>query len=150
MLKICFVCHGNICRSPMAEFVFKDKVKKMHLEEEFLIVSRATSYEEEGNSIHYGTQKILDKNNILYTKHVAKRLEKEDYDKYDYFICMDETNITNTLRIFNSDINNKVFKLLNRDVKDPWYTGNFEETYKDIDYGTNLLLEKLTKGDNSE
>ena len=90
MIKICFICLGNICRSPMAEFVLKDKVKKMNLEKKFLIVSRATSYEESGNHMHRGTKEILNKNNIPYTNHVSTRLEKEDYSKYDYFICMDD------------------------------------------------------------
>ena len=145
MIKICFICLGNICRSPMAEFVLKDKVKKMNLEKKFLIVSRATSYEESGNHMHRGTKEILNKNNIPYTNHVSTRLEKEDYSKYDYFICMDDSNIKNTLRIFESDPNNKIIKLLDRDVKDPWYTGNFVETYGDIEIGTDKLLKFLLK-----
>ena len=147
MIKICFVCLGNICRSPMAEFILKDKVKKMNLEKNFLIVSRATSYEQKGNSMHRGTKEILNKNNISYTNHIATRLEKEDYDNYDYFICMDDSNITNALRIFKNDPDNKIIKLLNRDVKDPWYTGDFMETYEDINRGTDKLLEKLNKND---
>ena len=143
MIKICFVCLGNICRSPMAEFILKDKVKRMNLENEFLIVSRATSYEEVGNSMHYGTKEILDNNNIPYTNHTATRLNKDDYDKYDYFICMDDSNIKNTLKIFNVDPDNKIIKLLDEDVKDPWYTGNFIETYNDINYGINRLIDKI-------
>lgn len=142
MIKICFVCHGNICRSPMAEFIFKHKIKKLNLENKYSVTSRATSYEEEGNDMHYGTKDILDKNNITYTKHTAKRLEKEDYDKYDYFICMDESNMKNTINIFIKDEKNKVIKLLDRDIRDPWYTDNFLETYKDIDFGTDNLLKK--------
>lgn len=142
MIKICFVCHGNICRSPMAEFIFKHKIKKLNLENKYSVTSRATSYEEEGNDMHYGTKDILDKNNITYNKHTAKRLEKEDYDKYDYFICMDESNIKNTINIFIKDEKNKVIKLLDRDIRDPWYTDNFLETYKDIDLGTDNLLKK--------
>lgn len=145
MIKICFVCLGNICRSPMAEFILKDKVKKLNLENEFFITSRATSYEEEGNPMHNGAKEILSKNNISYTNHIAIRLEKDDYDKYDYFICMDDSNIINTLRIFKNDPDNKIVKLLSNDVKDPWYTGNFIETYKDIDKGTDKLLENLKK-----
>lgn len=143
MIKICFICHGNICRSPMAEFILKDKVKKLNLEKEFIIVSRATSYEEVGNDIHYGTKEILDKNNIFYDKHFAKRIEKSDYDKYDHFICMDENNLKNTLVIFKEDPQMKVYKLNNEDIKDPWYTGNFYETYNDIDNGIDKLLESL-------
>ena len=91
--------------------------------------------------MHSGTKEILDKNNIIYTKHVATPLKKEDYDKYDYFICMDDSNIVNTLKIFGSDYKNKIIKLLNdKDVKDPWYTGNFVETYEDINKGIDKLL----------
>lgn len=143
MIRICFVCLGNICRSPMAEFMLKDKVRKLNLEKDFFIVSRATSYEEQGNSMHYGAKEMLDKNNILYTKHIAKKLEKEDYNQYDYFICMDESNIRNTLKIFGTDPKNKIFKLNNKDVRDPWYTGNFIETYEDIDEGLDNLIVKF-------
>lgn len=143
MIKICFVCLGNICRSPMAEYVMKDKVKKLGRDKEFLIISRATSYEEEGNDMHYGTKDILDKMNISYSSHSAKRLEKDDYEKYDYFVCMDSSNIRNTLRIFGSDSENKVIMLLDKDVKDPWYTGNFIETYYDVDLGTDNLINKF-------
>ena len=93
--------------------------------------------------MHQGTKDILNKNKIPYTNHISTRLEKEDYDNYDYFICMDDSNVINTLRIFETDPYHKIIKLLNRDVKDPWYTGNFIETYKDIDKGTDKLLEKL-------
>lgn len=128
----------------MAEYVLKDKVKKMNLESKFIIVSRATSYEEDGNDMHYGTKRMLEINGILFDKHRATRLQKDDYNRYDYFICMDEANIRNTLNIFDNNEKHKVFKLLkNRDVKDPWYTGNFEETYDDIDEGTNRLLDML-------
>lgn len=141
MIKICFVCHGNICRSPMAEYIFKNKIKKLNMENKFIIVSKATSFEEEGNDIHPGTKKILEEHNIDFNLHRATRLEKEDYNKYDYFICMDENNIRNIMYIFDNDKEHKIFKLLkNKDVKDPWYTGNFEETYEDIDNGTNRLI----------
>lgn len=144
MKKICFICHGNICRSPMAEYILKDRVKKMCLENQFIIISRATSYEEDGNDMHYGTKRMLDLNGIYYDKHSAIRLQKDDYDKYDYFICMDEANVRNTFNIFNDDKDGKIFKLLkDRDVKDPWYTGNFEETYNDINEGINKLLNIL-------
>ena len=92
---------------------------------------------------HYGTQKVLKENNIPFTEHFADRLKKEDYEKYDLFICMDESNIKNTLNIFGNDPKNKIVKLLTRDVKDPWYTGNFIETYEDIDVGTDNLLKKI-------
>ena len=141
MIKICFVCHGNICRSPMAEYVLKDKLKKINMLNKFIIVSKATSFEEEGNDMHPGTKRILKENNIEFSSHRATKLIKEDYEKYDYFICMDENNMRNIKFIFD-DKDNKIFKLLkNKDVKDPWYTGNFEETYNDIDIGTNRLID---------
>ena len=142
MIKICFVCHGNICRSPMAEFIMKDKVKKLHLENKFIIESKATSSEELGNDIHIGTKRKLDENNIPYTRHYASKLQVDDYNNYDYFICMDENNIRNISYIF-TDPNNKVFKLLPKDIADPWYTGNFEQTYNEISQGINYLIDNL-------
>ena len=94
--------------------------------------------------MHYGTKEILDKNNISYSVHKATKLEKSDYDKYDYFICMDDNNIKNTLRIFGNDIMKKVIKLNKNDVKDPWYTGNFIETYEQINEGIDYLIKKIT------
>lgn len=143
MKKICFVCLGNICRSPMAEFIMKDKVKKLELDDIFFITSRATSYEEVGNSMHYGTKSVLNKNNISFTNHRAKRLEETDYDLYDYFICMDESNVKNVLSIFNVDPKNKISKLLSKDIEDPWYTGNFVKVFNDINSGIDLLLSRL-------
>lgn len=139
MKRICFVCHGNICRSPMAEYILKDRVNKLGLD--YYIVSRATSSEEIGNDMHYGTKRILDKYKITYDRHFATKLCKNDYDKFDYFICMDDNNIRNIKYIF--DEYNKVIKLLDRDVRDPWYTGDFEETYKDICIGIDKLLKLL-------
>ena len=139
MKKICFVCHGNICRSPMAEYILKDRVNKLGLD--YYIVSRATSSEEIGNDMHYGTKRILDKYKIAYDGHFATKLCKNDYDKFDYFICMDDNNIRNIKYIF--DEYDKVIKLLDRDVRDPWYTGDFLETYKDICIGIDKLLKLL-------
>ena len=142
MKKICFVCHGNICRSPMAEFIMKDKVDKLNREKEFLIESRATSNEEEGSDMYFKAKEILEENKIPYTKHYAKSLEKEDYNKFDLFICMDEYNIRNTKYIFN-DYNNKVIKLLDRDISDPWYTRDFTSTYNDLVEGIDKLIKRI-------
>ena len=145
MIKICFVCLGNICRSPMAEYIMKKKLKDLNLDKEFSIVSRATSYEEQGNDIYPPAKRKLEEENIPYDNHSATRLEPDDYQKYDYFICMEERNITNSLRIFESDPNNKIIKLLDKDIADPWYTGNFDITYSELDKGLNKLIELLIK-----
>lgn len=112
MKKIMFVCHGNICRSPMAEFLFKKMVKEKGKEKEYLIKSSATSFEEISNPVHPGTRRILNKMGIDCSGKYAEKLIKADYDKYDYFICMDERNLRNMLYIFNEDRENKCKKLL--------------------------------------
>lgn len=144
MIKICFVCHGNICRSPMAEFIMKDKVKKLGLSDEFLIESRATSYEEDGNDMYPKAKIKLDEMSIPYTKHRATRLEESDYKRFDYFICMERVNVRNTGYIFE-DEDGKVELLLERDIADPWYSGRFDETYRDLDTGIDKLIERLRK-----
>ena len=141
MIRICFVCLGNICRSPMAEFIMKDKLNKLGLGGKFYVTSRATSYEEEGSDMHYGAKKMLDSKNISYSKHSACRLEIDDLEKYDYFICMDHSNLRNASNILNDS--GKVIKLLDRNIADPWYTGNFVDTYNDLDYGIDILISKL-------
>ena len=148
MIKILFICHGNICRSPMAEFVMKDLVKKAHLEDEFIINSMATSREEIGCDIHYGTKEKLRQMNISFSKRKARQITKADYDMYDYVIVMDNMNLRNIHYIIGEDTQHKVFKMLSfvdetRDVKDPWYTGNFDETFDDIDKSCRALLNHL-------
>ena len=148
MKKILFVCLGNICRSPMAEYVFKDIVKKEGKEKSFYIESAATSTEEIGSDMHYGTKEILDRYHIPYKKHTARQLKKEDYDKFDYIIGMDSGNIRGILRIVGEDNQNKVYKLLDfanetRDIADPWYTGNFKKTYDDILKGCMALYNNI-------
>ena len=138
MYKICFVCLGNICRSVMAEFIMKDKVNKLGISDKFLITSRGTSYEEEGRDMYPPAKEMLDEKGISYTKHRAKRIEKDDYDKYDMFICMDDSNVRNLSYIF--DDMSKVSKLLDRDIADPWYTLDFLTTYNDLCQGINKLL----------
>ena len=142
MIRICFICHGNICRSPMAEFIMKHKVKELKLENKFYITSKATSSEELGNDIHPGTQKKLLENNIPYTRHYASKVQETDYNDFDYFICMDDKNVRNLSYIFD-DPKNKVYKLLSKDIADPWYTGNFDLTYDEIVQGINYLISDL-------
>ncbi len=148
MIKIMFVCHGNICRSTMAEFVMKDIVKKNGLENEFLIRSSATSTEEIGNDTHWGTKKILDEMGVSYTKRQAVQLTKSDYEKYDFIIGMDSANMRNINRIVGYDKDNKIHKLLSfahidRDVADPWYTRDFATTYDDVFLGCTRLFEYI-------
>ena len=148
MKKIMFVCHGNICRSPMAEFVFKKMVADRGLSSEYVIASSATSTEEIGNDIHLGTRRTLDKYGIPHKRREAVQITRLDYNKYDLFIGMDSANIRNLSRIFGADPENKVVKLLDLtprggDVADPWYTGNFEDTFRDVNEGCAALLGKL-------
>ena len=148
MIKIMFVCHGNICRSTMAEFVMKDIVIKNGCADEFLICSSATSTEEIGNDTHWGTKKILDEMGVTYTKRQAVQLTKSDYEKYDYIIGMDSANMRNINRIIGYDKDNKIHKLLSfahidRDVADPWYTRDFKTTYNDVLLGCTRLFEYI-------
>lgn len=145
MIKICFVCLGNICRSTMAEYIMKDLVKKEGLEKEFLIESRGTSADI-GSDIHPGTKNMLDKHNIPYNKHIATQLKKSDYEKYDYFIGMDDYNIRSMKKLFGTD--KKLYKLLdftnnNKEIDDPWYTHNFNITYDEVSKGCKVLLNYL-------
>lgn len=143
MIKIMFVCHGNICRSPMAEFVMKELVKESSLD--FYIASSATSREEIGNDVHYGTKRKLREVGIPFGPREAIQLTAKDYKNYDYIIGMDTMNIRNILRIIGSDPQEKVYKLLDfcggGDVADPWYTGDFDVTYRDVVRGCKALLE---------
>jgi protein-tyrosine phosphatase len=148
MVKVLFVCLGNICRSPMAEFVMKDCVKKRGLESNFLIDSAATSdYNEKyQNRIYPEVKEILKENHIPFTDRVSKQMRKEDYHQFDYILGMDEQNIRDILHIIGSDLEHKVYRLLDftekpRDIIDPWYYGNFDATYEDIKYGCEKLLD---------
>ena len=150
MTKILFVCYGNICRSPMAEFVMKDLVEKKGESANFYIESAATSTEELGNGVHWGTRGILDRLNIDYSKKRARQIIKADYQKFDYIVGMDGMNKRDMLRAFGGDPDGKISLLLDwtdspRDVADPWYTHNFEITYADVVNGTNGLYDAIKK-----
>ena len=150
MIKILFVCHGNICRSPMAEFIMKDMVEKQGIANEFYIASAATSMEEIGNPVHHGTRDRLAREGISTAGKCAHLMEPGDCQKYDYIIGMDNWNYRNILRIVGKDKEHKVSLLLDytdhpRDVADPWYTGDFEKTYEDVTAGCRGLLAKITQ-----
>ena len=150
IIKILFVCHGNICRSPMAEFVMKDMVKNAHLQERFYIESAATSTEELGNPVYPPARRILAQHNIDCKNKTARQITGADYDNFDYIVAMDEYNIRNMRRFFGDDPENKVSLLLSwanedREVADPWYTGNFEATWNDVNLGCNALLQEILK-----
>lgn len=151
MIKVLFVCHGNICRSPMAEFVMKYLVKQQHMDSQFYIYSAATSREEIGNTVHYGTKRKLAQEGIPCGDHRAVQVTKADYDDYDYLVVMDGNNIRNLRRIIGDDPENKVYKLLDfterkgQDIADPWYTGNFDETFDDVMEGCQGLLNSILR-----
>ena len=147
-IRILFVCHGNICRSPMAEFVMRDLVEKKGLSKYFEISSAATSTEELGNPVHHGTRRKLAQVGIDCSGKTARQIVKTDYEKHDYLIGMDEANVRNMRRHWKSDPEGKIYKLLEfagsyGDIADPWYTGNFEETYEDVMDGCVGLLGHL-------
>ncbi|MDO4439166.1 MAG: low molecular weight protein-tyrosine-phosphatase [Eubacteriales bacterium] len=148
MIKILFICHGNICRSTMAQFVMQDLVNKAGLNKQFYIDSMATSKEEIGNGPHRGTVQKLKQVGVPVLQHYAKQINAGDYNKFDYIIGMDSFNIRNLNRILNGDPKDKVYKLLSfakseRDIADPWYTGNFDDTYNDVKEGCIALLDYL-------
>lgn len=147
-IKILFVCHGNICRSPMAEFIMKYLVEERGLSTEFYIASAATSTEEIGSRVHHGTAAILDRLGIDYSGKRARQMTKKDYQDYDMLIGMDEWNMRNMNRIAGGDPVGKLHLLLDftdrpGDVADPWYTRNFEVTYRDVMDGCEGLLAYL-------
>ena len=156
MIKILFVCHGNICRSPMSEFILKDMIEKRGLKEQFEIASAATSTEEcyggHGNPIYPPAQAELRRHGIGNTDYTnfknkrARQVTRADYDYYDYLLCADSANIRNTIRITGEDTEGKIRLLLDftdrpgRSISDPWYTGDFETTYEDVLEGCEGLL----------
>ena len=151
MIKILFICHGNICRSTMAEMVFKHLVKQAGLSSDFYINSAATSTEELGNGVHYGTRRKLAEVGIPCSDHRATQVTKTDYNKYDYLIIMDDRNRRGLQWIIKDDPEQKIHMLLDfagrpgEGIADPWYTGNFDITYDDVLAGCEGLLEYLTE-----
>jgi len=148
MIKILFVCHGNICRSPMAEFVMKDLVKKARLDRDFEIASAATHWDEIGSPVYPPARRKLAEHGISCSGKTARLLEKGDYIHYDYIIGMDHANLRNMNRICGGDPDGKFSLLLDwcgstRDVADPWYSGNFEATWNDVYCGCQAVLSKL-------
>ena len=150
MTKVLFVCLGNICRSPMAQIILEKMVKEMGLENDFEIESAATEgYNEMCHTgIHRGTKEILTRKGIPFSEHYSRRIRKNDYDYYDYIIAMDTENIEDIESIVGIDKDNKITRLLDytnnpRNIKDPWYTGNFEETYDDIVEGCEAFLKSI-------
>lgn len=148
MTHILFVCHGNICRSPMAEFYFKHLVHKAGRDEEFAIASAATSREEIGNDVHWGTKDMLTERGIPYSRRKARQITVADYERNDYIITFDAENEREITRLIGSDRDHKVYSLLSfagldRDVADPWYTGDFRQTYADVERGCQALWQYL-------
>lgn len=148
MHRILFVCHGNICRSPMAEFVMKDLVRQTQLQDQFHIESAATSTEEIGNPVYPPARRKLAEHGIGCAGKTARQLTRSDYDRFDLLIGMDEWNIRNMTRMCGGDPEGKIIRLLDLtdrpgDVADPWYTGNFEATWRDVLCGCQALLKRL-------
>ncbi len=144
MIKIMFLCHGNICRSPMAEFICKDMAKGLDV----YIESKAVSREEIGNPIYPSAAATLKKHNIPMTPHRAMQITREDYEEFDYIIVMEQYNMPRLMRIIGEDDQNKVCRLLDftshpKDIEDPWYSGNFEKVYEEITAGCKALLQKI-------
>ena len=148
MIKVLFICHGNICRSPLAQSVLQYMVDKRGESDYYIIESAATSTEEIGNPPHRGTVDKLREVGIPLVPHYAVQVTKQDYDKYDYIIGMDARNKHNLKRIFDGDPESKVYNLLefsgkDRDIADPWYTGDFDATYEDVVEGCEAFLEYI-------
>ena len=148
MKRILFVCHGNICRSPMAEFVMKKMVADAGIADQFEIASAATSTEEIGNPVYPPASRKLAEHGISCDGKTARQITRHDYEHYDYIVAMDVNNLHNLQRVLGEDKQHKISLLLNytdhpRDVADPWYTGNFEATWQDVNDGCRGLLEKI-------
>ena len=149
MIKILFICHGNICRSAMSEFIMRDMVEKHGLSDRVEVASAATSREEIGNDMYPPAKRKLDKEHIPYTRRQARQVTASDYDRYDLLLCMEQYNIRNLKRIIPDDPEHKIHLLLDytdkpRDISDPWYSGDFDTAYDDIVAGCRGLLDYLS------
>ena len=144
MIKLLFVCHGNICRSPMAEFIFKNLVQEKGLSDAYYVESAATSTEEIGNDMYPPAKRKLKEKGVPFSLRQARQVRYDEYEKWNYIIGMDKWNMQNLKRIFKTDPQEKVHSLLkNRDVADPWYTDDFERAYEDIYQGCTEWLERI-------
>ena len=150
-ISILMVCHGNICRSPMAEYVMKDMVSRAALADRFEIASAATSYEEIGNPVYPPARRELQKHGIGCAGHAARHMEREDYARYDWLVGMEDVNLRNMRRICGGDPEGKIRLLLSfagktQGIDDPWYTGRFSEVYDQIVEGCAAMLDALRRG----
>ncbi len=150
MTKILFVCHGNICRSPMAEFVMKDLILQSGLSKDVFINSAATTREAIGGDVHPGTREVLRAHGVPFTKRQARQITREEYSAYDMIVAMDAENLRDLSYMTGGDPDKKVRLLLafageDRDVADPWYTGDFEATFRDVRLGCTAILNELQK-----
>ncbi len=147
MIKILFVCHGNICRSPMAEYIFKHLVRNRELSDAFVVSSAATSREEIGNDIYPPAKRVLRSHGVPFGRHFARQVSQSDYKEYDIIRVMDKFNLRDMLRIFGGDPEGKIALLNDDDVEDPWYTGDFDSVYASIEAGCSALLDSLLEKD---
>ncbi|MDO4945202.1 MAG: low molecular weight protein-tyrosine-phosphatase [Ruminococcus sp.] len=154
MTRILFICHGNICRSPMAEFVMKYMAQQKGMSDRIYVSSAATSREELGSDMHRGSKNKLRQEGVPFQRRAARQVVPEDYRNFDYLIVMDEINLRNLRRIIPEDTDRKIYKLLDftdrkgQNIADPWYTGNFDVTYDDIFQGCKALLDVLERREN--